>query len=447
MASIPPTNDGAASCLARCFWHPERIDATRRPAAPAGVFHLLALIFLERIAGCAFSASLVLYVAGCPDYSQAEALQLGATVSALGYAGTILAGWLADRWLGLLRSLRWGCAVLAGGYGLLSLHSPPSMTAALALIALGNALFRPTLSALLCLLYPPQDARLPTAQTVLYVVANLGGLLGAVGAGVLLHLVGRGSSFRLATCAMGLGCLLLQCGSPVLQTQASITSAGAQPTESPASRHRFRHPQHDAVMFLAILLATVLLSLCFGQVEGALLLEFSRSIAPLRSHTHMEALATWPTALPAALVVMLGPGLMRFLRRLRSDVLLLQLIALGLLALAAGFAALLPAYAHRSNMAAEIISLACCLLLLALGEILIAPQCLSLLARLAPPQHLTLCMGAWYLALAIGAWLAGEAGTLWLRWPRLHVLLLLTLLPLGGALLFAWLLRTERRRR
>ena len=148
------------------------------------------------------------------------------------------------------------------------------MTAALALIALGNALFRPTLSALLCLLYPPQDARLPTAQTVLYVVANLGGLLGALGAGVLLHLVGRGSPFRLATCAMGLGCLILQRGSRALQTRPSV---------SPASCHRFQFWQHDAVMFLAILLATALLSLCFGQVEGALLLEFSRSIAPLKS--------------------------------------------------------------------------------------------------------------------------------------------------------------------
>lgn len=438
MASIPPTSHGVASCRSRCFCRPLRSDAACLPAAPAGVSILLVLIFLERVAGCAFSASLVLYLASCPDSSQAEALRLAAMVSALGYAGTILAGWLADRWLGLLRSLRWGCAALISGYGLLSLHSPPCLTAALALIVLGNALFRPTLSALLCRLYPPQDARLPAAQTVLYVVANLGGLLGALGAGVLLHLVGRGSSFRLATCAMGLGCLLLQRGSRALQ---------ARPSVSPASCHRFQLRQHDAVMFLAALLATTLLSLCFGQVEGALLLEFSQRIATHKSHSHMEALATWPAAIPAALVVTLGAGLMRFLRRLRSDARLLQLIGLGLLALAAGFAALLPAHAQRGNLVAEIVGLVCCLLLLTLGEILIAPLCLALLARLAPPQHLTLCMGAWYLALAIGALLAGEVGALWLRWPRLHVLLLLALLPLGGAFLLAFLLRTDRRRR
>ena len=447
MAAIPPTNGGIASCLSRCFWRPLRSDAAHLPAAPAGVSILLVLIFLERVAGCAFSASLVLYLASCPDHSQAEALRLAATVSALGYAGTILAGWLADRWLGLLRSLRWGCAALISGYALLSLHRPPSLFAALALIALGNALFRPTLSALLCLSYPPQDARLPAAQTVLYVVANLGGLLGALGAGALLHFAGRGSSFRLATCAMGLGCLLLQYGSGALQARPSISSAGAQRSASPASRQRFHLRQHDAVMFLAALLATALLSLCFGQVEGALLLEFSHRIAPHKSHSHMEALATWPVAVPAALAVTLGAGLMRFLRRLPSDARLLQLIALGLLALAAGFAVLLPAHAHRSNMAAEIIGLACCLLLLTLGEILIAPLCLSLLARVAPPQHLTLCMGAWYLALAIGTWLAGQVGALWLSWPRLHVLLLLALLPLGGAFLRAFLLRTDRRRR
>ena len=447
MASIPPTSHGVASFLSRCFCRPLRSDAAHLPAAPAGVSILLVLIFLERVAGCAFSASLVLYLASCPDYSQAEALRLAAVVSALGYAGTILAGWLADRWLGLLRSLRWGCAALAGGYGVLSLHSPPCLTAALALIALGNALFRPTLSALLCRLYSPQDARLPAAQTVLYVVANLGGLLGVLGAGVLLHFVGRGSPFRLATGAMGIGCLILQRGSEVFQARPSVTRAAATPSVSSAWCERVQLRQHDAVMFLAALLATTLLSLCFGQVEGALLLELSRSIAPLKSHSHMEALATWPAAVPAALVVMLGPGLMRFLWGLRSDARLLQLIGLGLLALAAGFAALLPAHAQRGNLVAEIVGLVCCLLLLTLGEILIAPLCLALLARLAPPQHLTLCMGAWYLALAIGALLAGEVGALWLRWPRLHVLLLLALLPLGGALLFAWLLHTERRRR
>ena len=104
-------------------------------------------------------------------------------------------------------------------------------------------------------------------------------------------------------------------------------------------------------------------------------------------------------------------------------------------------------HAQHSNLAAEIIGLVCCLALLTLGEILIAPLCLSLLARLAPPQHLTLCMGAWYLALAIGAWLAGEVGALWLRWPPLHVLLLLALLPLCGAFIFALLLRTDRKLR
>lgn len=104
-------------------------------------------------------------------------------------------------------------------------------------------------------------------------------------------------------------------------------------------------------------------------------------------------------------------------------------------------------HAQHSNLAAEIVGLVCCLALLTLGEILIAPLCLSLLARLAPPQHLTVCMGAWYLALAVGAWLAGEVGALWLRWPPLHVLLLLALLPLCGAFIFALLLRTDRKLR
>jgi MFS family permease len=104
-------------------------------------------------------------------------------------------------------------------------------------------------------------------------------------------------------------------------------------------------------------------------------------------------------------------------------------------------------HARHSNLAAKITGLVCCLALLTLGEILIAPLCLSLLARLAPPQHLSLFMGAWYLALAVGAWLAGEVGALWLRWPPLHVLLLLALLPLCGTFLFALLLRTDRKLR
>lgn len=51
MASIPPPNDGAASRLSRCSWHSLRAHAATRPAAPAGVSLLLALIFRRPASG------------------------------------------------------------------------------------------------------------------------------------------------------------------------------------------------------------------------------------------------------------------------------------------------------------------------------------------------------------------------------------------------------------
>jgi POT family proton-dependent oligopeptide transporter len=83
--------------------------------------------------------------------------------------------------------------------------------------------------------------------------------------------------------------------------------------------------------------------------------------------------------------------------------------------------------------------LAASLSLFVLAELLVAPLGLALLIRSTPPRFVGLVTGLWYGAGALGYFIGGEIGTLWSRWPTQRVLLLLTLLPIVGAVALSWL--------
>ena len=44
-------------------------------------------------------------------------------------------------------------------------------------------------------------------------------------------------------------------------------------------------------------------------------------------------------------------------------------------------------------------------------------------------------MGVWFVSGAVGYWLAGEIGALWVRWSPIGGLVILTALPLLGAVM------------
>ena len=100
--------------------------------------------------------------------------------SALVYGMVALGGFLGDRVLGTKRTIVLGLVVLASGYLALALVQPAHVFFALALIAVGNGLFKANPANLLSRCYATNDPRLHSGFTLYYMAINLGAIVALV---------------------------------------------------------------------------------------------------------------------------------------------------------------------------------------------------------------------------------------------------------------------------
>ena len=175
----------------------------------------------------------------------------------------------------------------------------------------------------------------------------------------------------------------------------------------------------------------LLLNVCFGQVEGSLLLWATQ-------HTDRTLLGftmppSWFAGIPALLVLILAPVQLGLLPWLQRGLGVRRLVAVGLVATSLAFLVLLPAVVWSKTQLVSMGWLVACHTLLVIGETLVGPLGLAQVLRLAPPRFVGAVMGVWFISGAVGYWLAGEIGALWVRWSPIGGLAILTVLPLLGA--------------
>ena len=84
-------------------------------------------------------------------------------------------------------------------------------------------------------------------------------------------------------------------------------------------------------------------------------------------------------------------------------------------------------------------------LVLTMGELCLSPVGLSLVTKLAPPKHVGLMMGGWFLATAVAEKLAQVFGAHWGRMPPVDYFLIFVVMCAVGAILMAMLIRPLKR--
>ena len=114
-------------------------------------------------------------------FSQKSAYLIFGIFMALAYGLPTVGGMLADRWIGIKRTLIVGATVLMLGYLVLAFaHSYTTTLVALAIVAVGNALFKPNPSSLIGLIYRENAAATNAAFTLYYMAINVGSLIATV---------------------------------------------------------------------------------------------------------------------------------------------------------------------------------------------------------------------------------------------------------------------------
>lgn len=137
---------------------------------------------------------------------QGTALGIVGAYGGLVYLSTVLGGWIADRVLGMERTVFYGgVVVVAGHLALAVLPGLAGVGVGLVLVALGSGGLKANASSLLGTLYAPTDARVDGGFTLFYLGINLGAFTGPLLTGLLQREWGFHAGFGAAAVGMTLG--------------------------------------------------------------------------------------------------------------------------------------------------------------------------------------------------------------------------------------------------
>ena len=405
---------------------------------PHSFYRLCLAVLCERWAAFMLISTAALML--CERYRLPPAVSLRwlGIASAAYYVGSLPGGYLLDRTTSSRRGIGIGNLFLLLGYITLSLPYQAALYVAFALLVVGHSLYKPSTQRILASLYATGDSKLEGAQVVLHMMVNIGAVGGSLLAGSLAKYAGWNITYGCAALMMSLAGVATWPSQHQRDSPNTPSLILAAQTQSSAPL-----PIPNSTQIIAgLTLAMFLFTLCTAQAEGALLL-WSRDRID-RVINGFEIPIAWFLAFPAILVLLLAPIQLALLPRLKRIIGTSRLIALGLVAAALCFAVLLPTtlWTSRVSMA----WLAASLSFFVLAELLIAPLGLALLIRSTPHRFVGVITGLWYGAGAIGYFVGGEVGALWSSWSTQRVLLLLTALPTGGAVVLATLTRQREGR-
>ncbi|MGV9296663.1 peptide MFS transporter [Amycolatopsis sp. NPDC003676] len=232
---------------------------------PRGLATLFFVEMWERFSYYGMSAILLYYLydrtsGGGLGLDKATASALVSIYGALVFMSGVGGGWLADRVLGMRRSVQVGGALIMCGH--LALAVPgglPALLVSMVLIVAGTGLLKPNVSSLVGELYSMKDNRRDAGFSVFYMGINLGAFIAPYLVGTLGQKVDYHLGFGLAAVGMAAGLLVFARG------RRQLGQAGEAPTNPlrDGERRRVAIRAGMGVVVLAVLVGV------FG-IAGAL---------------------------------------------------------------------------------------------------------------------------------------------------------------------------------
>jgi POT family proton-dependent oligopeptide transporter len=140
------------------------------------------------------------------DLPKSTATGIVGAYGGLVYLSTVLGGWIADRLLGMERTVLYGGVIVMAGH--IALAVVPGLTGVgvgLVLVALGSGALKANASSLLGTLYEKGDARADGGFTLFYLGINLGAFVGPLVTGLLQTHAGFQYGFGAAAIGMAAG--------------------------------------------------------------------------------------------------------------------------------------------------------------------------------------------------------------------------------------------------
>jgi POT family proton-dependent oligopeptide transporter len=428
----------------------------------------LAFIFFtemwERVGFYTLMAILVLYmdkVLGWPDGRKGDTYGL---FLALCYFVPLLGGWLGDKVVGQIRTIRAGAFLMALGYVGLAVSGPGRLTTfylGLLLIALGTGIFKVNMAVMVGNLYADKPHLKDAGYNIFYMGVNLGAMVAPLVATVnnaVFH--SYNLSFWVAAVGMVCALIIFRAGEPRLRPFDSKLGGGAAgapktpegtgsvPTATAAVSPAVdkREDRQRIATLIILFLIVIFFWIAFYQNFFGLTLFAERSTVVLkwlRPETYQFFEPFFILAL-TPLLLSLFSRLNRSNREPSTPVKIL----LGMLIMSLAMIVMVFASLAGGNRDQNIMSPAWLIgtyFLVTLAEILISPMGQSFVSKVAPPRIAGLMMGGWFAATAAGSYGSGMLGKSYSRLAHHEFFLFLTALMAVAAVLVAIFLKKLRR--
>lgn len=456
----------------------------------------------ERVGFYTLMAILVLYMDNVLKWSDSRKGDWYGLFLALCYFVPLAGGWLGDRILGRLKTVRWGAILMALGYVGLALSSASQITTfviGLMLIAVGTGIFKVNMSVLVGNIYRDRPELKDAGFNIYYMGVNLGAMIAPLIAtlnNAIFH--SYRLSFWVSAAGLILALLIFQLGKKYLReaddfqeklklgkieikqkasqddkSRVGIHAGdGAENTAKKDEQFSVRKSEDrtndikidiksetisdigtekkeeffDRIITLVILFTIVILFwVAFYQNGFALTLFASRSTIIkkwLRPETYQF--------FEPFFILVLTPLLLSFLERLRQngkEPSTPRKILLGMLFMTVAMFIMVVACLKGGNQDKNIMSplwLIGTYFVVTIAEILISPMGLSFVSKVAPTKISGLMMGGWYAAIAFGSYGSGLLGKFYSRFPHHQYFLLLAgLLALAAVMVGFFIKKLE----
>jgi POT family proton-dependent oligopeptide transporter len=418
----------------------------------------LAFIFFtemwERVGFYTLMAILVLYMDKVLGWSDARKGDFYGIFLALCYFMPLLGGWLGDKVIGQIRTVRIGAVLMALGYVGLALSGAGQVASfylGLLLIGLGTGIFKVNMAVLVGNLYAGRPELKDAGYNIFYMGVNLGAMVAPLVAtlnNAVFH--SYNLSFWVAAAGMVFALIVFQAGYGRLRPfdcklgegPAGPAASSAAPCAAVDKREEGARIATLVILFLIVIFFWV----AFYQNSFGLTLFAERSTVVLkwlRPETYQFFEPFFILALTPLLLALFS----RLNRRGREPStpvkILLGMLIMSLAMLVMVWASLAGGDRDRTIMSPS--WLIGTYFIVTLAEILISPMGQSFVSKVAPPRIAGLMMGGWFAATAAGSYGSGLLGKSYSRLAHHEFFLVLTGLMLLAAVLVAVFLKKLRR--
>jgi POT family proton-dependent oligopeptide transporter len=423
----------------------------------------LAFIFFtemwERVGFYTLMAILVLYMDKVLGWSDARKGDYYGLFLGLCYFVPLLGGWLGDKVLGQIRTVRAGAFLMALGYVGLAVSGPGRVTTfyvGLLLIALGTGIFKVNMAVLVGNLYADKAHLKDAGYNIFYMGVNLGAMIAPIVATVnnaVFH--SYNLSFWIAAVGMVFALIIFRAGEPLIRPMDSRlgtggmaalkTAEGAVPTAVRATIDKKEEGQRIATLIILFLIV-IFFWVAFYQNFFGLTLFAERSTVVLkwlRPETYQFFEPFFILALTPLLL-----SLFSRLSRVNKEPSTPVKILLGMLIMSLAMIVMVCASLAGGNRDQNIMSPAWLIgtyFFVTLAEILISPMGQSFVSKVAPPRIAGLMMGGWFAATAAGSYGSGMLGKSYSRFAHHEFFLFLTVLMAVAAVLVTVFLKKLNR--